>query len=106
RGLPPNPTYLFEHALVHEAAYPSLLRSTRQPYHQRIAQVLEAQFPEIVETQPELLAHHYSEASLPAQAVAYWQRAGQRAMTVLAYEEAGKYYERALGALALQETVD
>ena len=106
RGMPPQVTYTFKHALIQEAAYQSLLRSTRQYYHQRIAQVLEVQFPETVETQPELLAHHYTEASLPAQAVAYWQRAGQRAMTMLAYEEAGKYYERALGALALQETVD
>ena len=55
---------VFKHALIQDAAYQSLLRSTRQQYHQRIAQVLEAQFPEIVETQPELLAHHYTEAGL------------------------------------------
>jgi class 3 adenylate cyclase/tetratricopeptide (TPR) repeat protein len=106
RGVPPQATYLFKHVLVQEAAYQSLLRSTRQHYHQRIAQALEARFPETVETQPELLAHHYTEASLPAQAVAYWQRAGQRAMAVLAYEEAVKYYEMALGALAPQEPGD
>ena len=106
RGMPPQATYTFKHALIQEAAYQSLLRSTRQYYHQRIAQVLEVQFPETVETQPELLAHHYTEASLPAQAVAYWRRAGQRAMTVLAYEEAVQYYERALGALEPKETVD
>ena len=64
RGLPPQATYLFKHALIQEAAYQSLLRSTRQQYHQRIAQVLEARFPEICETQPELLAHHYTEAGL------------------------------------------
>ena len=64
RGLPPQATYLFKHALIQDAAYQSLLRSTRQQYHQRIAQVLEAQFPEIVGTQPELLAHHYTEAGL------------------------------------------
>src|SRR5262249_31632463 len=81
RGMPPQATYLFKHALVQEAAYQSLLRSTRQHHHQRIAQVLDAQFPETVETQPELLAQHYTEASLHARAVGYWQRAGQRAMT-------------------------
>ena len=70
QGLPPQATYLFKHALIQDAAYQSLLRSTRQQYHQRIAQVLEARFPEIAETQPELLAHHYTEASLAAQAVA------------------------------------
>jgi predicted ATPase len=58
RGQPPQATYLFKHALMQEAAYQSLLRSTRQQYHQHIAQVLESQFPETVETQPELLAHH------------------------------------------------
>jgi predicted ATPase len=57
-----------------------LLRSTRRQYHQRIAQVLEARFPESCETQPELLAHHYTEAGVLAQAVLYWQRAGQRAL--------------------------
>ena len=64
RGLPPQATYVFKHALIQDAAYQSLLRATRQQYHQRIAQVLEAQFPEIVETQPELLAQHYTEAGL------------------------------------------
>ena len=66
QGLPPQTTYVFKHALIQEAAYQSLLKSTRQQYHQRIAQVLEAQFPEMVETQPELLAHHYTEAGLSA----------------------------------------
>ena len=70
QGLPPQTTYVFKHALIQEAAYQSLLKSTRQQYHQRIAQVLEAQFPETVETQPELLAQHYTEAGLSAPAVA------------------------------------
>ncbi len=59
RGLPPQVTYTFKNALIRDAAYESLLKSTRQQYHQRIAQVLEEQFPETVETQPELLAYHY-----------------------------------------------
>src|SRR5439155_20839941 len=80
QGLPPQTTYVFKHALIQEAAYQSLLKSTRQQYHQRIAQVLEAQFPETAEAEPELLAHHYTEAGLIAQAVGYWQRAGQRAI--------------------------
>jgi class 3 adenylate cyclase/predicted ATPase len=79
RGHPPQATYLFKHALVQDAAYQSLLRSTRQQYHQRIAQVLEAQFPQVIEMQPELLAHHYTEAGLAEQAIPYWQRAGQQA---------------------------
>jgi predicted ATPase len=80
RGLPPQATYRFKHALIQEAAYQSLLRSTRQQYHQRIAQVLAAQFPETAETQPELLAHHYTAAGLIEWAIPYWQRAGQRAL--------------------------
>ena len=69
RGVPPQATYMFKHALIQEAAYQSLLRSTRQQFHQRIAQVLEARFPAIVETQPELVAQHYTEAGLAEQAV-------------------------------------
>src|SRR5437870_4954955 len=64
RGVPPQATYTFKHALIQDAAYASLLKSTRQHYHQRIAQVLESQFSETTEGQPELLAHHYTEAGL------------------------------------------
>jgi predicted ATPase len=88
RGRPPQATYLFKHALVQDAAYQSLLRSTRQQHHQRIAQVLETQFPETVESQPELLAQHYTEAGLLAQAIPYWQRAGQLASDRSAHLEA------------------
>src|SRR5262245_19574229 len=62
RGLPPQATYMFKHALIQDAAYQSLLKSTKQGYHQRIAQVLETQFPETTEGQPELIAHHVTEA--------------------------------------------
>src|SRR5262249_48194275 len=79
QGVPPQATYRFKHALIQDAAYQSLLKSTRQQYHQRIAQVLEAHFPETAETQPELLAHHCTEAGLTEQAVRYWQRAGEHA---------------------------
>jgi class 3 adenylate cyclase/predicted ATPase len=88
QGLPPQATYLFKHALIQEAAYQSLLKSTRQQYHQRIAQVVETHFPHLCETQPELVAHHYTEASCAEQAVAYWQRAGQHASDRSAYLEA------------------
>ena len=62
RGIPPQATYLFKHVLIQEAAYQSLLKSTRQQAHQRIAHVLEQQFPEVAATQPELLARHFTEA--------------------------------------------
>jgi class 3 adenylate cyclase/predicted ATPase len=79
RGVPPQATYVFKHALIQDAAYQSLLKSTRQRYHQRIAQVLETQFLKTVAGQPELLAHHYTEAGLTEKAVPYWHHAGQRA---------------------------
>src|SRR6266567_8406714 len=101
QGLPPQAIYLFKHALIQETAYQSLLRSTRQQHHQRIAQVLEARFPESCETQPELLAHHYTEAGLSAQAIPYWQRAGQRAIERSANLEALGHLTKGLEVLAI-----
>src|SRR6266704_7228195 len=100
QGLPPQATYLFKHALIQDAAYQSLLRSTRQRHHQHIAQVLEARFPEICATEPELLAHHYTEAGVLAQAILYWQRAGQRALERSANLEAVGHLTRGLEVLA------
>jgi predicted ATPase len=88
QGLPPHATYRFKHALIQDAAYQSLLRSTRQQYHQRIAQAFEARFPGLVETQPELVAQHYTAAGCTEPAVVYWQRAGQRASDRSAHVEA------------------
>jgi predicted ATPase len=99
RGLPPQATYMFKHALIQDAAYQSLLRSTRQGYHQRIGQVLEEQFPEVTEGQPELLAHHYTEAGLTAQAVPYWYTAGQRASERSAHMEAINHLRQGLSLL-------
>jgi tetratricopeptide (TPR) repeat protein len=96
RGLPPQATYLFKHTLIQEAAQQSLLRSTRQQYHQQIAQVLAERFPETVETQPELLAHHYTEAGMAAQSMPYWQRAGQHAIERSANVEAISHLTRGL----------
>ena len=80
RGRPPHATYRFKHALIQDAAYASLLKSTRQQMHQQVARVLEAQFPETMETQPELVAQHYTEAGLTEQSIPSWQRAGQQAL--------------------------
>jgi class 3 adenylate cyclase len=105
RGLPPQATYTFKHALIQDAAYESLLKSTRQQYHQRIAQVLEAQFPETAEAQPELVAHHYTETGLTEQAVGYWQKAGQRAIERSAHMEAISHLTKGLELLqTLPET--
>jgi class 3 adenylate cyclase/predicted ATPase len=99
RGQPPQARYVFKHALIQDAAYQSLLKSRRQQYHQQIARVLEGRFAEITETQPELLAHHYTEAGLIGQALPYWQRAGQRAVTRSANVEAISHLTKALELL-------
>jgi TOMM system kinase/cyclase fusion protein len=105
RGVASQATYIFKHALIQDAAHQSLLKSTRQQYHQRIAQVLEAQFPEVVETEPEVVAYHYTEAGCPAQAIPYWQRAGQQALQRSASPEAVQHLTTGLALLAtLPET--
>ena len=96
--------YEFKHALVQDAAYQSMLKSRRQRHHARIADVLEAQFPEIAE--PELLAHHYTEAGRVEQAIDCWLKAGQRAMQRSAHVEAESHLRKGLELLAaLPETV-
>jgi predicted ATPase len=99
QGVPPQATYLFKHALLQEAAYQSLLRSTRQQYHARTAQVMAERFPETAETQPELLAHHYTEAGLAEAAVDYWQRAGRLALRRSAQVEAIAHLTKGLEVL-------
>ena len=94
------PADTFHHALTQEVAYQSLLTGTRQQYHQQIAQVLGERFPESVETQPALLAHHYTEADLPEQAIPYWQRAGQQALQRSANLEAVAHLSKGLALLA------
>jgi predicted ATPase len=99
QGWGPKARYLFKHALIQEAAYQSLLKSKRQQYHQKVAQVLEERFAETCETQPELLAHHYTEAGLTAPAIPYWQRAGERAVKRSATAEAAVHLSRGLALL-------
>jgi TOMM system kinase/cyclase fusion protein len=88
QGEVPGQAYVFKHALIQAAAYESLLRSRRQQYHRRIAQTLADRFPDIGEADPAMLARHYTEAGLREPAVAYWQRAGQRAIERSANAEA------------------
>ncbi|WP_247323609.1 adenylate/guanylate cyclase domain-containing protein [Bradyrhizobium sp. 141] len=86
-GIPPHATYLFKHALVQDTAYGTLLRNRRHALHARIARALEETFPDIAATQPEVLAHHFTEADLAENGVAYWQAAGQRAAERSAHAE-------------------
>ena len=93
-GLPPDAAYLFKHALLRDAAYSTLLRSRRQELHRRIVYALRQDFPELVVTQPELLAQHCSEGGMVFDAVEYYLLASQRATAALNTVEAGAHLRR------------
>jgi class 3 adenylate cyclase/tetratricopeptide (TPR) repeat protein len=100
RGVAPHSSYLFKHALVQDAAYGTLLRARRQELHARVAAVLEEQFADLVERQPELLAHHLTAAGDTELAVDQWLKAGQHAAARLAHLEAIGHFERGVATLA------
>jgi class 3 adenylate cyclase/predicted ATPase len=100
KGVPPQATYLFKHALVQEAAYGTLLRQPRRALHARIADTIERQFPDIAEAQPDLLARHYTEARLTDKAAVLWGKAGLRSVERSAFVEAIEQLRRALGQIA------
>jgi len=99
RGTPPDATYVFKHALVQDAAYESLLKSKRRKLHADIVGALRSQFPLLEANEPELLAHHYSQAGLAEVAVDYWGRAGKRALERSANVEALAHYRAGLALL-------
>ena len=104
RGTPPDATYSFKHALVQDAAYESLLKSRRQQLHTTIAQTLEERFPDLIETEPELAAHHYTVAGLDSQAIPFWLAAGERDIARFANTEAINNLHSGIGLLGgLQE---
>ncbi len=100
QGVPPDASYLFKHALVQDAAYGTLLREPRRALHGRIAEVLERQFGDIAESQPELLARHCTEAGLVEKAAGFWGKAGQRALARSALKEAAEQLAHALRQVA------
>ena len=99
RGEPPEAIYSFKHALVRDAAYESLLKSRRQPLHGQIARTLEERFSDIVASQPEIVAHHFTEAGLVEPAIDYWLKAGQHAARRSANAEALNHLARGLELL-------
>ena len=99
QGVPPHATYLFKHALVQDAAYGTLLREPRRALHARIADVLENQFPEIAENQPESLARHCTEAGMIEKAAGLWGKAGRQSLGRSALVEGIEQLNRALGQL-------
>jgi len=100
QGVPPHATYLFKHALVQDAAYGTLLRSRRQELHGCVATALEQRFPETVDQQPELLAHHCAQAGWIKKAIAYWGRAGRQLLARSAMIESVAQVRKGLDLLA------
>jgi predicted ATPase len=100
QGVSPHASYLFKHALVQDAAYGTLLREPRRSLHARIAEILESQFAEIAESQPELLARHCTEAGLIEKAASLWGKAGQRSLEHSALVEGVAQLTRALDQIA------
>jgi hypothetical protein len=98
--MPPDATYVFKHALIQENAYQSMLVSRRRQLHERIGDTLVERFPEVAGMQPEVVAHHYTEAGLANPAIDYWQRAGQRAVERPANLEGIAHLTKALSVLA------
>jgi len=99
-GTPPHASYLFKHALVQDAAYGTLLREPRRALHARIAEILESQFAAIAESQPELLARHYTKADLIEKSARLWGKAGQRSQERSALVEAAEQLSQALAQIA------
>jgi class 3 adenylate cyclase/predicted ATPase len=107
RGESPRSSFLFKHGLLRDAAYSTLLRGPRRALHARIAQAIEEVFPEIAESQPEVVAHHRTEAGLKKPATIHWQRAGELALRRSAGSEALKHFSSALSILEeLPDTTD
>lgn len=107
RGAPPEAVYTFKHALVQDAAHGSLLRDTRRRLHRQIAEALRAHFPELTDTQPELLARHYAEAGIAEESAFFWGKAGTRSLARSAMTEAAAQLQEGLHQLArVPETVE
>jgi class 3 adenylate cyclase/tetratricopeptide (TPR) repeat protein len=91
RGEPPDAIYSFKHALVRDAAYETLLKSRRHQLHAQIARVLEVKFADTVGSEPEIVAHHFTQAGLADPAIDYWLKAGNLALSRSANAEAAKH---------------
>jgi predicted ATPase len=107
RGIAPDATYQFKHALIRDAAYEALLKSRRKELHQWVAQIIDERFDELKDAHPEVLGRHWSEAGDNDKAVRYFQFAGTRAVVRNAMVEATRHYLRVLELLsALPENVE
>jgi len=102
RGIAPEATYLFKHALIRDAAYEALLKSRRKDLHRVVARTLDEKFTALKEAHPEVLARHWTEAGEVEPAIAQWTRAGKTAEARNAFKEALKSYQQAITLLNLR----
>jgi predicted ATPase len=100
QGLPPDADYRFKHALIQDAAYENLLKSRRQVLHRRVAKALRDDESGTMAAEPELLAHHFTQAGLTEAAIEWWGKAGQRSLESSALVEAVEQITRALDQIA------
>jgi class 3 adenylate cyclase/predicted ATPase len=105
-GVPPNSSYTFKHALIQDAAYESLLKKTRQEFHGKIAEALVERFPDLAETNPEVLARHYEGAGRIEEATDGWMKAGFQAEARSGLRECLAYYQRTLALFDANPTQD
>ena len=96
QGLPPESDYRFKHALIQDAAYENLLRSRRQVLHRRVAEILRDRFAAAAETEPEVLAHHFTQAGMTDAAIEWWGKAGDQALRRSAFQEAISHLGKAI----------
>jgi predicted ATPase len=100
QDVPPESNYRFKHALIQDAAYENLLKSRRQVLHRRIGEALRDKFAATATSEPELLAHHFTQAGMNEAAVEWWGKAGQRSLERSALVEAANKFTRALDQIA------
>src|SRR5262249_35158040 len=96
QGAPPDSDYRFKHALIQDAAYENLLKSRRQVLHRRVAEILRDRFPTAAETEPEVLAHHFTQARMTDAAIDWWGKAGDQALRRSAFQEAISHLGKAI----------
>jgi predicted ATPase len=96
QGFPPDANYLFEHALIQDAAYENLLKSRRQVLHRRVAEILRDRYPDTAAAEPEVLGHHFTQAALTDAAIEWWGKAGDEALRRSAFQEAISHLGKAI----------
>jgi predicted ATPase len=96
QGLPPDSDYRFKHVLIQDAAYENLLKSRRQALHRRVAEILRDRFADTAAAEPEVLAHHFTQAALTDAAIEWWGKAGDQALRRSAFQEAIAHLGKAI----------